>query len=237
MFIAAPFGRAADDDPSNEYRTDVDLQHPIMGNLTGDLDLGYRWNPDLEYQTYTILWPGLTYKATAWAQVSSGLRTFYKDSENSPDTLELRPYAGVKLFLPNDLKWNIYNNTRYEFRDTLNLTTHNWSGHSVVRSQFGVEVPLTSRERAWLPKTWYGRVDAEPFYRFDQEMVDQLRAEIALGHIVNDRLRVELVYTAQFTRTFSGSPWGFTENIISLNFKIGLKEGLLRRLLNPNQGD
>jgi len=237
LLIAAFPVRAADDDPSNEYRTDVALQFPILGDLTGTLDPGYRWNPDLNYQTFTMGWPGLTYKAAGWAQVSAGLRTFYKDNENRADELELRPYAGLKLFLPNNLKWNIYNYTRYEFRDTQNQATHDWRGYSRVRSQFGVEFPLTSRERAWQPKTWYGRADVEPFYRFDKNTVDPLRAEVALGHILNHNVRLELVYTAQFTRLSGGSSLEFTENIISLNFKIGLKEGLLHSLLNPNNRD
>ena len=234
--VAFP-ARAADDDPSNEYRTSVDVQHPIAGNLAGRVELGYRWNPELDYQTFTILWPGLIYRAAKWAQVSAGLRTLYKDNESSADELELRPYAGVKLFLPNQLKWNLYNDARYEFRDTRNRATQEWSSYSRIRSQFGVEVPLTSRERAWDPKTWYGRADVEPFYRFDTNRVDPLRVEVAFGHIVSDRVRLELVYTAQFARPSGSRSLEFTENIISLNFKIGLKEGLLRRLLNPINGD
>ena len=236
LFVAACPVRAADDDRSNEYRTDVALEHPIAGDLTGLFDPGYRWNPDLEYRTFTILWPGLIYKAAGWAQVSVGLRTFYIDNENSADQLELRPYAGVKLFLPNKLKWNIYNHTRYEFRDTQNLVTHDWSGYSRIRTQFGVEVPLTSRQRAWNPRTWYGRTDVEPFYRFDQNAVDPLRAEVAFGYILNDRIRLEMVYSAEFSRPSGSSSLEFTKNIISLNIKIGLQKGLLRRLLDPNNG-
>ncbi|HTY87506.1 MAG TPA: DUF2490 domain-containing protein [Candidatus Acidoferrum sp.] len=212
------------------------MHHPISGNLTGVADVGYRWNPDLDYQTYTILWPGLIYSAAKWAQVSAGLRTFFTDNEGSADTLELRPYAGVKLFLPNKLSWNIYNETRYEFRDTENTTTHGWSSYSRIRSQFGVEVPLASRERAWNPKTWYGRADVEPFYRFDQNTVDPLRVEIAIGHILSHRVRWELTYTAQFSRLSGGGSLEFNENIISLNIKIGLKELLLQRLLDPLRG-
>jgi uncharacterized protein (TIRG00374 family) len=237
LSVAAFPVRAADDDPSTEYRTGVALQLPILRNLSGTLNPGYRWNPDLKYQTFTMGWPALTYKAAHWAQVSGGLRTLYTDNQNSADKLELRPYAGLKLFLPNKLKCNIYNHTRYEFRDTQDFATHDWSGYSRIRTQFGMEVPLTSREQAWHPTTWYGRVDVEPFYRFDKNTVDPLRAEVALGHILSDHVRLELVYSAQFTRPSGASSLEFTENIISLNFKIGLKEGLLHSLLNPNHGD
>jgi hypothetical protein len=151
--------------------------------------------------------------------------------------LELRPYAGVKLFLSNKFNWNIYNDTRYEFRDMQNFATRDWSGYSRIRSQFGVEVPLTSRERAWHPKTWYGRADVEPFYRFDKNTFDPLRTEVALGHILSNRVRLELVYAAQFSRSPGSSSLEFTENIISLNFKIRLLEGLLHSLLNPGHAD
>jgi len=95
----------------------------------------------------------------------------------------------------------------------------------------------TSREKAWEPATWYGRADLEPFFRFDKHTIDPLRAEVALGHILHDRVRLELVYTAQFARPSGSSSLEFTENMISLNVKVGLQEGLLRNVLNPNHGD
>ena len=110
--------------------------------------------------------------------------TEYTDNERSADKLELRPFAGVKLFVPNDIKWTLYNFTRYEFRDTQNLDTHDWTAYSRLRSRFGVEFPLTSRERAWEPRTWYGLADVEPIFRFDHNTIDPLYVRGGIGYVL-----------------------------------------------------
>jgi hypothetical protein len=228
--------RAQDDDVANEYRLTLDLKHPIKGDLTGFGVFEYRNNPENDYQAYEVAWPGLTYSVKHWLQLSGGLLTRYTDNGQSADKLELRPFAGVKLFVPNEIRWNIYNYTRYEFRDTLDLDTHAWTGYSRIRSQFGVEFPFTSREHAWQPKTWYGLATVEPIYRFDHNTIDPLYVRGGLGYVLSDRVRLEFVYYAQFARS-SGGSLEYADNIFQLNIKIGLAEGLLRRLHNPHAGD
>jgi hypothetical protein len=234
--VLAPMFSVRADDIANEYRSTIILQHPIKGNLTGFSQLEYRANPDKGYQTYDVAWPGLTYSVRPWLQLWGGLQTLYTDNERSADKLELRPFAGVKLFVPNEIKWNIYNFTRYEFRDTENLDTHDWTAYSRVRSRFGVEFPLTSRSRAWQPNSWYGLTDVEPIYRFDRATIDPLYVRGGLGYVLKDRVRLEFVYYAQFTRS-GGGPLEFTANIFQLNIRIGLGKGLLRHLQNPWAGE
>ncbi len=139
----------------------------------------------------------------------------------------------MKLFVPNTSEIQIYNFTRYEFRDTENLDTHDWSSYSRIRSRFGVEFPLTKRSEAWQTETFYALADVEPFYRFDTDEWNPLRVRGGLGYILNDRIRVELIYTANFERSAPGSPLEFNNNIIELNIRIGFGKGLLGRLLNP----
>jgi hypothetical protein len=234
--LAPPFSLEADDDTSDEYRVSLSPHHPIKGDLSGFAHLEYRLNPEKDYQAYDLLWPGVTYSAMSWLQFSGGLVTRYTDHEQSADTLELRPFAGVKFFLPNQANWHIYNYTRYEFRDVQNRNTHDWTGTHRVRSRFGVEFPLTSRENAWKPKTWYGLADVEPIYRFDTDEIDPLRLRGGIGHVLNDRVRVELIYYAAFTRPNDGS-LQHTDNILRLNIKIGLTRGILQHIQNSAADD
>ena len=228
---------AADDDVSNTYRLTLSPHHPIRGTFSGFGDLGYHWNPERDHEAYTILWPRLTYHAAKWAQLSAGLRSLYTDNEDSADKLELRPFAGVKLFLPNEFKWQIYNYTRYDFRDTQDRDTHEWTDYHRVRSRFGAEFPLTSREQAWQPKTWYGLADVEPFYRFDTDRIDPLVARGGIGYVLSERLRVEFIYHAQFTRPAGSGSLEFTENIFRVNIKNGLAKGILQRLQSTGADD
>jgi hypothetical protein len=226
--------RAQNGDVSDEYRLTVSPTHPIRGNLTGFGEIGLRWNPDNNYDAFTIVYPGLTYTAAKWAQISGGLRTIYAHDEFTDTKLELRPFGGVKLFLPNGLKWNLYNYTRYEYRDTDDLDTHVWTSYSRLRSLFGAEIPLTCRERAWGPRTFYLITSVEPFYRFGWAGINQLQAGGGVGFVIHDRARVELTCQTVFMQPNSGAGLQYTENIFNLNFRIGLGQGILRRVLNPD---
>jgi hypothetical protein len=235
--ISAPIPSVrADDGIPNLYRLTLSTHHPIKGDLTGFAELDYRNNPDKDYSGYEVIWPGLTYSMKHWLQFSGGLLTRFTDNGRSADRLELRPFAGVKLFVPNRISWNIYNYTRYEYRSTQDLDTHSWTAYSRLRSRFGVEFPFTSGENAWQPRTWYGLADVEPIYRFDHGTIDPLNVRCGLGYVLNDRVRMEFIYTAQFART-NADALDYADNVFQLNIKVGLAAGLLRRLNNRRAGD
>ena len=225
-------GATPDEPNGNQYRLTLSPHHEIKGDLTGFGQFEYRNNPEQDYQAYQVLWPGLTYSFNHWLQLSGGWLTRYTDNEQSADTLELRPFAGVELSAPNKIKWNIYNYTRYEFRDTENLDTHDWTSYSRIRTRFGVEFPLTARAKAWQPKTWYGLADAEPFYRFDKHTIDPFRVRGGIAYIVSSRVRMEFIYHAQFTRPAGSSGLEFTDNIFRLNIKIALNKGIIQRVFD-----
>jgi hypothetical protein len=225
-----------DDHIGNEYRVTLFPYHRISDRLTGFGYLGYVNNPDKEYQT-GYLGYGANYSFNRAFQLWAGLIGTYTANENSADKLELRPFIGPKLFLPNDWKWNIYNFTRYEYRAIQDRDTHDWNGIHRLRSRFGVEFPLTSREKAWQPKTWYGLADVEPFFRFDRDTVDPLRVRGGIAYIVSNRVRIELIYHAQFTRPTGSSGLEYTDNIFRLNIKIALNKGLMQRVFDGGDAD
>jgi hypothetical protein len=227
-----PLRAQATDDENNEYQFNVNAHARITDQFSTFGNFGYFSEPN-DYSKYRFGWPALNYQANAWLQLSGGLDAYYTDNDQSADTLELRPFAGLKLFVPNRAKISLYNYTRYEYRDFENLDTHDWSGYSRIRSRFGVEFPLTSRARAWAPETFYALADIEPFYRFDRNEWDPLRVRGGLGYVVSDRVRLELIYTAQFDRSKADSPLEFNNNIIRLNLRIGLNRGVLEQLFNP----
>jgi len=234
LIVAALPARGQDEARGNEYRLTLFPYHRISDKVTGFGYLGYVNNPDKNYQTFYVGWPGVNYTINKSVQLWAGLVFTYTNYENSSDKLELRPFIGVKLFLPNKAKWNIYNFTRYEYRAIQDSDTHDWTNTSRLRSRFGVEFPFASRDRAWQPKTLYGIVDIEPYYRFDRNEVDPLRIRAGIGYVLDDRFRFELIYHAQFTHPDSSSGLKFTDNIFRLNIKIGLSKGIIGRLLNPD---
>ena len=106
-----------------------------------------------------------------------------------------------------------------------------------VRSRFGVEIPFAPREKAWKYRTFFGFADVEPFYRFDKDVVDPLRVRGGMGYVLNDRIRLEFIYYAQFAREEEGESLEYDENIFRLNMKIGISSGILQRVLETGSDD
>jgi hypothetical protein len=224
--------QASTDDENGEYQLNLNPHAKATDELSTFGNFGYFYDPH-SYSKYRFGWPGLIYRVNSWLQFPGGLDTYYEDNFGSANTLELRPFAGFKLFVPNHSKIELYNYTRYEYRDTENFETHQWTGYSRIRSRFGIEFPLTSRACAWDPKTFYSLVDVEPFYRFDKDELEPLRVRGGLGYVMNDRIRAELIYTAEFDQSNSGGSLTYNHSVLRLNISIALNKGLLGRLLNP----
>ena len=229
-FVFSPSLRAQGDDTSNQYRFNIFTYYPIIGNLTGFSEFGYAFDPHQKYDRFVAEWPNFNYRVDRWLRITVGLNNQYTINHNSANTLTLRPYIGPRLSIPNPWKWEIYNFTRYEYLDTLNEGTGQWSAFSRIRSRFGVQFPLTSGDNAWQPKTWYGLADVEPFYRFDQNTFNQVRLRFGGGYILNDRLRIECIYTAIFSQQ-NGSGLEFSENRFQITARIGLSRGIIGRVL------
>jgi hypothetical protein len=228
---------AQEDEPiGNEYRLTIFPNYSITTNTAGFGYLGYVNNPEEQYQTF-YLGKGVNHFLTPAVQLWGGLISTYTDNELEADKLELRPFAGAKFFLPNKIKWNIYNFTRYEDRVIQDQDTCDWTQTHRVRSRFGVESPLSSRAKAWQPKTWYALADVEPYYRFDMDRVDPLRVRGGIAYIVSDRVRVEFIYHAQFTRPTGSSGLEYTDNIFRLNIKLAMDKRLLGRVFGGGDAD
>jgi hypothetical protein len=226
-------------DVTNEWRITAFPHYPIKGNLTGFGYFGWVKNPGAEYSLWYGGFPGIVHNTRPWFQIWSGLLYIYTDNytgvTGKQDTLEMRPFIGEKIFLPNKLRWNIYNFSRLEFRQTYHHDTHEWTNAERLRLRFGIEAPLTSREKAWKVKTFYGIANVEPLYRFDKSDIDPFRAQVGLGYVANPRIRMELLYYANWGRPDPANGLAFTENIIRLNVKIGVKHALLSHVWNPGE--
>jgi len=222
------------DDDTAEYHASLSTQHEIWQDFTGYGQFQYYNNPQENYETYDILYPGVIYRAKDWLQFSGGMEVLDTENMDKADTVELRPFAAVKVFLPNKWKWNFYNYDRYEYCDTQNQDTYVWSEYSRLRMRFGVDAPLTSLENAWQPHTFYAMGYVEPVFRFDSDQINPLYLDAGVGYIINHRLRLELIYQDEFTRPGTGSSLHQTYNVFELNLKVDLGKGILERLHNPD---
>ena len=215
-------------DVANEYRITAYPSYRINETWSGFGYVGWVYKPDADYSSY-YLGKGVFYTPQSWLQIWGGLIGVYTDNTGKSDLLELRPFVGPKFMGKTARKWRYYNWTRYELRLTETLDTDEWKTVHRLRNQTRIEIPLTSFERAWTPKSWYVLADAEPIYRSDTDQLDPLRLRAGIGYIASPRVLVEFQYYAQYTHP-GGGGLAYTDNIFRLNIKLSTRAGVFRLL-------
>src|SRR5262249_36128032 len=151
-----------------------------------------------------------------WFQIWTGLLSSYTVNQFKADQWELRPYVGAKIFLPNKRRMNLYNYTRYEYRCTQDRDNRDWSTSQRISNRFGAEIPLTSIEKAWQPKTFYLMADSELFFQFDKMAPNAWTVRGGVGYVTHDRLRLELTYSTRFDRKSADAPLEYDANVFRL---------------------
>ena len=218
LTFSAPATAQTDNDITNEYRATLVTSKPVSDKVILFTYLGYVSAPDKSVSTLYYSPPGIIYKPKPWMELWAGMFGLYNNNKNANNSWELRPLGGVKLYVPNNKKMNLYNFTRYEYR-FINQNNYTQSIPR-IRNRVGIEAPL-SKEKAWTPKTFYALGDVEPIWRLDDMFLQLVRVRGGVGYILNKKLRVELIYHADFSGA-KGEPKKYTGNIWRLNFKLNL---------------
>ena len=208
---------------TDDGRVGVVFAHPIANELSG---APYFWFDDQtgSVKTYRISFPNVIYKARPWLQGWGGLIVNWKDGQASGNTRELRPYVGVKVFVPNTAHIHLYDLTRFEWRRITNTASDTITRERRFRTRPGVEFPLS--RHAWDPRTFYGLANGEIFV--EHSFVNALRFMSGAGYIKNDRLRIEFRYVLELSRTASTDVLAYSGNSFRLDFKFSFKHGLLQ---------
>jgi len=227
VVLGAP--RAQAQDVKDDGRVGVIFAHPTpLDDFSG---APYVWFDDQtgSVTSYRIAFPNIIYHARPWLQGWGGVLVTWTNNEPSANTREFRPYAGVKVFVPNSAHIHLYDWTRYEWRRTTNTDSNTITRVWRFRTRPGVEFPLSAR--AWQPGTLYGLANGELFV--EHNFVDAVRFMSGAGYIKNDRIRFELAYVLELSRKSSGDALAYTDNSFRLDFKYSFTEGLHHKQAGP----
>jgi hypothetical protein len=214
---------------TDDGRVGMILAHPlIVDDFSG---APYFWFDDQTggVRTYRVSFPNVIYHARPWLQGWGGLIVSWVDNQASGNTRELRPYVGVKVFMPNSAHIHVYNLTRYEWRRITNTDSNTITRETRFRTRPGVEFPLSTR--AWQPGTWYGLANGEVFV--EHAFVDAVKFMSGAGYIKTDRVRVEFQYVLELSRKSSTDALAYSDNSFRLDFKYSFKEGLHHKQEGP----
>jgi len=231
LIVLGPRASAAQETPSpdDQNRFTVTLAHPIAGPLSGAGYFAVYDEIDRNITSWRLSTPSVTYKMSSWFAPVAGIVYIWNDGEGNDNSRELRPYAGVRVSVPNQVGLHLYNLTRVEWRRITDTSTDTVQRTQRLRSRFSVEFPLSTR--AWEPHTYFGSADVEPFVDLDGDFVETLRFSASLGYIVRQSLRLEVGYTGQSERVASGDPLAFNGNFLVFNVRFSLRHGLLEELV------
>jgi len=209
---------------ADDGRIGVIFAHPIAGNLSG---APYVWFDDQTggVKTYRVSFPDVDYRARRWLHGVGGFLVNWTVGQASGNSRELRPYVGVKIFVPNSARVHLYDLTRFEWRRITNTSRDTTIREVRFRTRPGVEFPLSTR--AWQPATFYGLANGELFV--EHSFVDALRFASGAGYIKSDRVRIELQYVLELSRKVSTEALAYSGNSFRLDFKFSFKHGLLQR--------
>ncbi len=208
-----------DHDITNEYRGTLVTSKPVSDKVILFQYLGYVSSPDKSVKTMYYSPPGIIYKPKPWLEIWGGLFGLYNANKNTANSWEMRPLTGVKTYLPNKKKLNIYNFARFEYR-FINQN-NNTTSQPRFRNRVGIEAPLKKGDQAWTPKTFYTLADAEPIWRLDDKYMSIFRLRGGVGYIFSKKWRAEMIYHAEWTGA-KGAPKHYTGNIWRLNVKLML---------------
>ena len=101
LIVAALPARGQDEARGNEYRLTLFPYHRISDKVTGFGYLGYVNNPDKNYQTFYVGWPGVNYTINKSVQLWAGLVFTYTNYENSSDKIGLSKGIIGRLLNPD----------------------------------------------------------------------------------------------------------------------------------------
>jgi Protein of unknown function (DUF2490) len=221
--LAAPSAHAQE--VTDEGRVAVTFAHPTV--LDGFSGAPYVWFDGQSggVKSYRVAVPNIIYHATPWLQGWGGVSVTWKSGQSSGNTRELRPYVGVKVFVPNSAHIHLYDWTRLEWRRITNTDSNTITRAWRFRTRPGVEFPLGARP--WQPGTFYGLANTEVLVEHD--FVDALRFMSGAGYIKTDRVRFEVQYVLELSRKSSTDTLAYSDNSFRLDIKFSFKEGLLHK--------
>jgi hypothetical protein len=212
----------------NEYRPSLVFAMPI-----NDKWIAWQYNvlvysPEKNLTTLGITGPGITYRPKAsngeggWVELWAGTLFAPTNNYDTSNSFEIRPVVGVRVFVPNDKKLNIYNFGRYEYR--LFFQDDKTTSQPRYRHRVAIEIPLAKGDKRWTPKTFYTVADVEAFWRLDDKFLEKVRVRGTAGYIIKKRMAVELIYHVEFAGA-KGQPKKYVGNIWRLNLKFLFARG------------
>ena len=178
-----------------------------------------RWQ-SLEYS------PTVDYSLTQNLDFCAGGTLAYTEQTDSYNTFEARVMIGSRLHLTPHRRVQLRIYGRLEFRNFLNLDTHEWE--HVPRPRIRVEslIPI-NKKSYWEDHLWYGIADVEWLFTdedVEERFANRFRLRLGVGYRLSYTSRFEFVYTAQKSRSGIDEDFTSSDHIFRFRYKHYLRK-------------
>jgi len=184
-------------------------------------DAGYRFQVGGGWEKYLIR-PSLQKSINKWLELFGGIGFFYTVQAGLSNTLEIRPWVGVKA----DWYWDSFRKIgfsdflRIEDRFVIN-TQSSGTSHSVrLRNKISVKIPITNHY--FVDHTLYAMLSVEFFLDggdIKELYADKIRLGAALGYKFNYTWRVEFYFYEYRSENTATSGFTTTDQVWQLILK------------------
>jgi len=185
-------------------------------------DIGYRHEIPFEHWRRIHFRPGVQWSAGNLVDLAGGIGFFFTAQEALPNSIEIRPWQGVRLHWPSLGRFYFDHYLRLEqrfnyFRDF----DGNWE--FAMRSKFKMNVTFPINNPGIIDKTLYARLNAELYFDLGNSIIERFvnkgRLTTGLMYCLNLKWRLEMLYAIEQSTAFSQEGFNVNSHIIQIHLK------------------
>lgn len=201
-----------------QFWTDISATKRLSSRFTVDSEAGFRTVTSGTDANWTKIYTRGTFRFrwTSWLRLAGGLFLDWEDQLVGPNSVELRPFAGLTLTWNARPRLTLDNYTRIEWRNF--FYSDGTSDHSArLRSRFRVTFSI-NRARLIDDGTLAAVADIEGFGTIGEDITESFgatrRLQVGATYRLSYAWRFRLLYTNQQSRTTVGDSYESTSHII-----------------------
>jgi hypothetical protein len=212
---------AQDDIKDKQTWFDFRTYYTIDQKWTYDGDYGLRGFISNEDWRRVYLNPAFVYDANADIDLRGGMRFIYTREKNATNTIEIRPWQGIRFLWPRTTFVIFSQYIRLEERFTWG--TEDGSFDFVVRARYRLMVKTPNLKLVAIDQTFYFLTSLEIFGNvgaaIEETFVDRTRLTFGMGYFITQSWRAELHYVLQGSNFGAGGG----ENIDVRVFRLRIR--------------
>ncbi len=184
-------------------------------------DIGYRQETPHDEWTRIHYRPGVQYSVGSIVDLTGGVGFWYTIQQILPNSLEIRPWQGVKVNWPHLGRIDFDHYFRLEERFNLYVDDRDaWSFAMRGRYRFNFTIPINNK--GIMDNTLFAKINAEFFMdmgkSIEERYVSDRRYTMGLGYRFTPKWRLELLYVIEQSKAFSSE--GFKVNSHIIQFRL-----------------